>query len=175
MIRLQHARWSQPEQKRRSPTSNPHQPIGLPFSEFWATSSPSIKQPFREPNNLAPEEITPFSWPSVRLRKGFFFDRVENPPKWSAMVREPSNFSPKTHPAKIAKGDRSWGRVEIIRFVSFPVDRLQWLWAQMQAYSASLQSGHFEKLRVNFSTRVLASGVVLTWTTTGKLLPAGTL
>lgn len=87
MIRLQHARWSQPEQKRRSPTSNPHQPIGLPFSEFWATSSPSIKQPFREPNNLAPEEITPFSWPSARLRKGLFLiasksSKTECYPQW---------------------------------------------------------------------------------------------
>jgi hypothetical protein len=28
---------------------------------------------------------------------------------------------------------------------------LQWAWSQMQAYSASLQSGQFDKLRVNFS------------------------
>ena len=67
------------------------------------------------------------------------------------MLREPSNFPPKTHPFKIAKVDRSWGRVKIIIFVSFPVDRLQWACAQMQAYSASLQSGHLDKLRVNFS------------------------
>jgi len=30
---------------------------------------------------------------------------------------------------------------------------LQWACSQMQAYSASLQSGHFEKLSVNFSFR----------------------
>ena len=109
-----------------------------------------LRSPQAQPANLHPAGCRSLADPSAPLQKA----RRSNPPHHKAprkrsTKRERNERSKACNPMEIkTTHDQVNPAFEAYQNLSH---LLQWACSPMQAYSASLQSGQFDKLRVNFS------------------------